>query len=222
MPMADAGIDQDSYGVDYWQHMDGGAGPVDSTMWEDLAHIVKEMFFYSQPASEDVSAGKSVIDIGCGQGYLVRHLRRRGLETWGADFSEYALDQAPEDVRTYLRQYDLTGSNAMSLPGAPFDLITCFETMEHIPEHLVDLAIVNIFEGVKPGGRVLFAICTDDRDGAHRDPTHLTVKSRDWWEAKFRARGLEQDHWLENWSTSTFHLLKNHNGMFVVYRNGEQ
>jgi 2-polyprenyl-3-methyl-5-hydroxy-6-metoxy-1,4-benzoquinol methylase len=45
----------------------------------------------------------TVLDVGCAKGYLVRALRRLGLEARGIDVSCYAIGQADEEVRPHLR-----------------------------------------------------------------------------------------------------------------------
>ena len=37
---------------------------------------------------------RSVLDAGCGRGYLVNSLRQRGVEAWGIDISEPAVRNA--------------------------------------------------------------------------------------------------------------------------------
>lgn len=58
---------------------------------EDIAHAVKEVTGYDWVNAQDVSGGMSLLDWGCADGYLVKHLRRRGDEAWGLDISEYAI-----------------------------------------------------------------------------------------------------------------------------------
>lgn len=211
--------DDVTYGADYWNTLDGGAGYVDSPMWEDLAVITKEILYYG-PRGEDLSNTHNLLDMGCAYGFLVRHLRRRGVEAWGADYSTYALSQAPADAAEFLRPFDLTKDQAVTLAGYPFDRITCFETLEHIPEESVDAALHVLYSALKPGGVALLTICTDDRPGWDSDPTHVTIKSRDWWSARLEHAGLwpntetaRREEFLRQ-----FHLFADHGGVFVVSR----
>lgn len=204
-----------TYGADYWNTLDGGAGYQDSVMWEDLAFITKEVLYYDQDG-RDLSNTHNLLDMGCAHGYLVRHLRRRGIEAWGADYSQYALDNSPEDTAPYLRQFDLTSANAGVLAGHPFDRLTCYETLEHIPEQHVDTALEVLFECLKPGGVALLTICTDDRPGWDSDPTHVTIKPRQWWSDRLTKIGFRHDDRYQ--FLKKFHLFKDHGGVFVVSR----
>lgn len=69
---------------------------------------------------------ESVLIIGCGWGYLVDELRKKGVAAWGVDLSEYAIRRAHAevpDVYRYISKAD--GRNARQMervgPGY-FDL----------------------------------------------------------------------------------------------------
>lgn len=204
------------YGADYWDTLDGGAGYKDSVMWEDLAVIIKEVLYY--PDGVDLSNTHNLLDMGCASGYLIRHLRRRGIEAWGADFSQYALEHAPDDIREYLRWFDLTDSVEVgTLAGYPYEFMTCFETLEHIPEENIGQALFWMYHALKPGGKALLTICTSDREGWDSDPTHVTIKDRAWWDHHLRLAGFVISE-AEYLRVKTFHLFSDHGGVFVVER----
>lgn len=69
---------------------------------------------------------KTVFDIGCAKGFLVKALRSLGVEAYGIDVSDYAIELADPGVRPYLRkmgvqdlasdeQYDLVHVNGVLL-----------------------------------------------------------------------------------------------------------
>lgn len=201
------------YGESYWSSLDSGAGYQDSVMWEDLALITKEILYYDEDGT-DLSNTHNLIDLGCAHGFLVRHLRRRGVEAWGADYSEYAIQNSPKDTFLYLRQFDLTKDIAANLAGWPFRRLTCFETLEHIAEESVPYALGVLYDSLTNDGVGLLTICTDDRPGWDTDPTHVTIKSREWWIEKLEQTGFKQD---ERYSLlKKFHLFADHGGVFVV------
>lgn len=210
--------DDVNYGEQYFETMDGGGGYQDSTMWEDIAHAIKEVFAIYDRA--DHSSEVHAVDIGCAKGYLVRHLRRRGFDAWGVDISQYAVDKAPDDTATYLRIYDLTSTSESFFGDEAFNMGICMETMEHIEEKHVDRALLNIHNLVEPGSQVLFTICTDKQPGWDTDPTHVTIKPRGWWLDRLIGAGFRvstadmkyQDRLRQFW------LFSQHDGVFVVTR----
>lgn len=211
-----------NYGEDYFETLDNGDGYRDSTMWEDIAHTIKEAFGVDRVKRpwQDLSGTVNVVDVGCAKGFLVRHLRRRGFDAWGLDISEYALDTAPDDVKTYLRQFDLTTPDNSHFGAQAFRLALCIETMEHIPEDKVQVALRHIYTLLKKHGRAVFTICTDKQPGWDSDPTHVTIKPREWWTEQLTAAGFVEEP-LDTWALGYLKmhwLFAEHDGVFVGRR----
>jgi SAM-dependent methyltransferase len=95
-----------------------------------------------------------VLDVGCAKGYLVYVLRLRGIEAYGVDWSEYALDHAYPDARPYLLR-----ASATSLPFADkrFALATSFDVLEHQDPENAQLALR---EGARVAKRQLHQVNT--------------------------------------------------------------
>lgn len=82
-------------------------------------------------------AGKRVLDVGCGGGILSESLAELGAEVTGIDVSSTALDVA----RIHLLESKLnvnylltTVENYVAKSPEPFDIITCMELLEHVPD----------------------------------------------------------------------------------------
>lgn len=206
----------DLYGEEYWQSMDGGAGVQDSVMWQDLAFIVAHMFAQG-PNGEDLCGEKKHIDLGSGPGYMVLNMRKRGFESFGVDLSEYAISIAPEAIRQYLYPFDLAWVDDTTFGREKFDIVTSFETFEHIEEKLANRAVGHVWNLLKPGGVALLNICTQGQEGWDRDPTHVNVASRSSWIAAFRRQRFVEDEETEE-RLKGFHLFTNYLGTFVLRR----
>jgi hypothetical protein len=61
----------------------------------------------------------------------------------------------------------------------------------------------------------LLNICVEGQEGADRDPTHVNVVPRQWWEDQFPRYGLFEDRETEE-SLKQFHLFTKYLGTFVV------
>lgn len=205
-----------NYGRDYWDTYDDGAGYADGTVWEDTAHIVKELFGYDEEG-QDQSSGTKLIDIGCAMGYLVHQTKRRGIESFGLDISRHAIAHAVKQVRRQVQLWDVAQPHAGPFYGwREFDIVTCLETLEHIREETTLLALDNLRNlWVPEGGKGLFAICVMENDGWESDPTHINIHPRDWWTKRLEEKGFEIDYEAIEW-IRTFSMYKKHEGVFVV------
>lgn len=124
---------------------------------------------------------RTVLDAGCGIGFLVGALRERGIDASGIEISEYALSQVPAELQPFCSR----ASIAQELDGR-YDLITCIEIVEHLPEADARHAVANLSRHTDT---VLFSSTPDD----FVEPTHLTVRPTSYWVHVFASEGLFRD-----------------------------
>jgi SAM-dependent methyltransferase len=74
-----------------------------------------------------------------------------------------------------------------------FDLVTCADVMEHIPEEFVEQVVNEMAMYCKEDGRLIFAISGNPAYKQFEDGenVHCTVKPIEWWEEIIRATGRE-------------------------------
>ena len=101
---------------------------------------IKVLFWASKKLGRNLfdGKGKRALDVGCSFGYVASLLKRAGYETYGLDISTYALHEA---VRRKVDVFFLRHDVQRSLPfvGRTFDLITCFDVLEHLDDPLKTL-----------------------------------------------------------------------------------
>ena len=98
--------------------------------------------------------GASVLDVGCGGGILAEAMARRGAQVTGIDLSEKALRVA----ELHLHETGLSvryEKAAVEDVSGEFDVVTCMELLEHVPEPASMVAACARL--VRPGGRVFFS-----------------------------------------------------------------
>ncbi|MBI4887716.1 MAG: class I SAM-dependent methyltransferase [Acidobacteria bacterium] len=90
---------------------------------------------------------RRVLDVGCGRGYLLVDLQRRGFECLGIDFHERLVRFAVEQYGVPARVERL--ENLLAL-GESYDLVI----LSHVLEHVDDPAglLRNVFAVLNPGG----------------------------------------------------------------------
>ncbi len=126
-------------------------------------------------------APTSSLDVGCAMGFLVEALVDRGVDAYGIDISDYAIDQVRADVRPRCH----VGS-ALEPFGRRFDLISCIEVIEHMPAADAESVVQNICAHTDD---VIFASTPID----YREETHVNVNPPEHWAELFARFGFHRD-----------------------------
>ena len=103
-------------------------------------------------------ADKTVLDVGCGGGVLTEAMARRGASVTGIDLSEKALRVAELHLlesRLAVRYERVMAEEYAATHPAAFDVVTCMELLEHVPEPASMVAACAKL--VRPGGQVFFS-----------------------------------------------------------------
>jgi SAM-dependent methyltransferase len=180
------------YGARYYETYTGGAYEFEGE-WADffngLADRIIRLF---DP--------RTVLDAGCAKGFLVHALRERGVEAYGVDVSEYAVANALESVRPYVRLGSMTEPF-----DRRYDLVTCIEAIEHVPPADVRAAVDNL----AAASDVILLSSTGD--GEHyAEPSHTSMRPPENWAALFAEHGFLRDleadvTWLSPWAMALKH-----------------
>jgi 2-polyprenyl-3-methyl-5-hydroxy-6-metoxy-1,4-benzoquinol methylase len=134
--------------------------------------------------------GKRALDVGCAYGYTSKILTELGYETFGVDISKWGINQAKNLSRGQFLVCD--AQTKMPFKNATFDLITCFDVLEHLPypeKALLSMsnACKNTIVCTTPNKKVEKIVRKLMRD---YDETHINVKSPSEWQ-KFIDGNLE-------------------------------
>src|SRR6266516_2240847 len=103
-------------------------------------------------------AGKQTLDVGCGGGILAEAMARAGATVTGIDLSDKALAvarlhrlESGVDV-----DYRLSAAETLAAEApASFDVVTCMELLEHVPDPASTVAACAKL--VKVGGLAVFS-----------------------------------------------------------------
>lgn len=80
------------------------------------------------------SSAKTVVDIGCGDGYMLYCIRKlyKPAKLFGVDLSFKRLKKTQKNVFAFVTQGEIC---KLPFPNASFDVVICSETLEHIDQY---------------------------------------------------------------------------------------
>jgi len=130
-----------------------------------------------------------VLDVGCGTGYLTKHLLAHGVSVTGIDYSDYAVENPLPECAGRIFKGDVLN---IPYPDQRFDLVVSWSLLEHLPEKDLPQALKEIKRVSK---RAFLDIAIPLFPGhaeqiAKEDATHCTLKPFDWWKGKIEEAGL--------------------------------
>ena len=102
--------------------------------------------------------GKTVIDIGCGGGILAESMARSGANVTGIDMAQDSLNVArlhALEAGVTINYQQATAEQYAAEHGEQFDVVTCMEMLEHVPEPMS--VIQACADLAKPGATLFFS-----------------------------------------------------------------
>lgn len=124
---------------------------------------------------------KKLLDVGCGTGAAVKYHREiGGIDAYGIDFAEPAKETWKEiGVDKYCQ---VASAENIPYQSNEFDMVTCTDVLEHIPEENVQKALDEMW---RVGSKDFFFIIALEparskmpHDGSE---PHICLKSPNWW-----------------------------------------
>ncbi|MHB8777042.1 MAG: bifunctional 2-polyprenyl-6-hydroxyphenol methylase/3-demethylubiquinol 3-O-methyltransferase UbiG [Anaerolineales bacterium] len=100
----------------------------------------------------------TILDVGCGGGILTEALARSGAQLTGIDLSEASLEIARQHAKEQGLNIDYRYESIEEVAekhAGQFDVITCMEMLEHVPEPNKIIAACSRL--LKPGGHAFFS-----------------------------------------------------------------
>ena len=135
------------------------------------SHLARYVF------ARNYAAGKNVCDIACGAGYGSSYLGQRAQKVVGMDISDDAIAWARKYFgRDNVRFLKADGAEKWPVEDK-YDVITSFETMEHIENPGDFLEIIH--EHLMPGGVLVLSVPNGPRDKRKTDNPHHLHHFRD-------------------------------------------
>lgn len=167
-----------SYFFNEFYQENGGGNYTDQKRWMPFFEMIADKII-------EIFNPKTVLDAGCACGYLVSALRDRGVEAYGMDISEYAINNAREDIKPYLNVQSITEKLPKNFPEK-FDLVVSIEVLEHLFPEDGRKAIELL---CSYSDTVIFTSTPTDIE----DKTHVNVQQREYWAKIFAEQSFYRD-----------------------------
>ena len=108
-------------------------------MLEERAYVIEQNLAVTGALKE----GYSLLDIGCGEGFLLQFFHDRGVKVKGIDFGSYALSHFHPDMLHYFEQGDLHKLlPRMAQKSISFDVVNMDRVLDMVPDAGVSLETV--------------------------------------------------------------------------------
>jgi SAM-dependent methyltransferase len=179
------------WGFDYWdgdrkicyggyRYMEG--------RWEKVARAMAEHY--------GIKPGDKILDVGCGKGFLLFDFTKAvpGVEVYGLDISDYAIENSKEEIKDSLR---LGSATKLPFEDHSFDFVYSINTLHNLYCYDLDKALREI-ERV---GKNKKYICVESYRNEVEKSNLLywqvtceafnTPDEWDWW---FKQTGYSGDH----------------------------
>lgn len=115
-----------------------------SSQWWDKNGPLKTLHDINEPRLNFIKqhhnlAGAQVLDLGCGGGILAEAMSREGAHVTAIDAESQSIGVAMQHAKTNGIDIEYHCTPVEDFDHKPFDVITCMEMLEHVPNPLLVL-----------------------------------------------------------------------------------
>ena len=190
-PKAKAAELAKTWGYEYWdgdRRINYGGYKYMEGRWEKVARFMAEYY--------GLKAGDKILDVGCGKGFLLFDFTKvvPGIEIYGIDISEYAIENSKIEVKNNLQ---VANATSLPFPDKHFDFVFSLNTLHNLHNYDLNKALREI-ERV---GRKNKYICVESYQSESEKANLLywqvtcesccTPQEWQWW---FDLTGYSGDH----------------------------
>lgn len=126
------------WGYDYWdgdRRICYGGYKYIEGRWEKVARALATHY--------NIQPGDKILDVGCGKGFLLHDFTKvvPGVEIYGVDISDYAIENAKEEIKSNLQ---IGNATSLPYPDQHFDLVISITTLHNLYTYELDKALREI------------------------------------------------------------------------------
>lgn len=168
------------------------------SMWQRRAEFIIEKFH-----------PKTVLDVGCAYGELVKALNDKGVNAYGIEGADYAISKCHSSIKSKLFKVNLN-SDPFPFEDKTFDVVGSFYSVEHI--HNIDFFANELFRTLKDEGSAWFLTPNKGEEG--RSLMDVFTNTFENWKKIFEKHNFQ----VTEFSPHEMMALKGKLGKFKFYR----
>jgi SAM-dependent methyltransferase len=190
-PKAVAAERAKKWDFDYWdgdRRINYGGYKYMPGRWEKVAKAMADHY--------GIKPGDKILDVGCGKGFLLYDftLVVPGVEVYGIDISQYAIDNSKEEVRDRLQ---VGSATKLPWPDKHFDLVYSLNTLHNLHAYDLDPALREIERVGKKNKYICVESYRNEVEKANLLYWQVTCEAfntPEEWEWWFKQTGYTGDH----------------------------
>ncbi|MCB1165350.1 MAG: class I SAM-dependent methyltransferase [Leptospiraceae bacterium] len=144
-----------------------------------------------------LDASSSVLDVGCGKGFMMHDFAELipGITVKGIDISEYAIENAIEDMKPHVQVAD---AKKLPFPDDSFDVVISVTTVHNLEGEDLKNALREIERVSRKGAFITVDAYTDEEEKKRMFAWNLTAQTIlhvDEWKNLFDEVGYTGDYY---------------------------
>lgn len=116
----------------------------------------KRLDFITEAVTQRFSGEVSILDVGCGNGVISRHLGKQGFNVLGIDVSAQTIEKARALNTAPNVQFEVLSAEQLVAQGQTFDVVICSEVLEHLSQPAALLKVLH--QSIKPEGILIVTV----------------------------------------------------------------
>jgi 2-polyprenyl-3-methyl-5-hydroxy-6-metoxy-1,4-benzoquinol methylase len=116
----------------------------------------KRVDFIARVLQQSLPANAKILDVGCGNGVISRHLGRLGFNVLGIDVSEKTIETARSLTSLPNVRFITKSAEELVASGEKYDAVICSEVLEHLHDPGALLSVLH--QSLADGGKLIVTV----------------------------------------------------------------